>query len=786
MKPAELNPKQIEALRLVADGCFLPALVEAEDGRWFARWRPVAPASATAGTDPEVARWVDEYVRAANRRPSTAAAENYEHATLHDAWLDALSSRTGLVRGYAAECRAFAAALEEWARPAQSDGRAEIVFSIAGDRDGFRLACPRPRGESAYRALGEAAYLWGPLRNLRAAADPPRLEARLTNNEAEDFLRRGARVLKASGYGVDSAELAADIWLEAAFDESAGASADERGKTAADAAAASAAMRLEVRIAGEKVTAAEIRFLLEQNSSLVFFREHWIEVDRAMLKDALKALEHADGRKANPLVFAIGLGAVGRLEVRAAQLGGALDRLLSELRRNCAQLPEGLTPPGFAGTLREYQARGVAWIKFLTDRGFGALLADDMGLGKTAQTIAWMLAVRDGRRGPFLVVAPLTLLENWRRELAQFSPGLKVYVHQGEFRHLASGFAAAAAAADVVVTSYNLLVRDHDCFAETEWSALVLDEAQMIKNHDTQAARAVRALLPPLRLALTGTPIENSVADVWSIEEFLNPGLLGDRKSFDDRFTKPLKNDPASAAGRRLRRALEPFVLRRLKGDAAIASEIGDKRTIREYCELTAAQRSDYERELADYRAATVRRGDIFALITALKLVCDGAGKLERLLELADQLTACGESALVFTQYARVGAWLKKELSKHCGEEVPFLHGGLSAAERQRQIAAFNAPGPRLFVLSLKAGGYGLNLVKATHVIHFDRWWNPAVENQATDRAHRIGQDQTVFVHEFITVGTLEEHIDDILQRKHTLDGLLKDGEELWKAVALE
>ena len=354
-------------------------------------------------------------------------------------------------------------------------------------------------------------------------------------------------------------------------------------------------------------------------------------------------------------------------------------------------------------------------------------------------------------------------------------------MHQGGGRHAASGFKRAVQAADVTLTSYNLLVRDYTDFSEIEWNALVLDEAQAIKNPDTQVARAVRALTPPKRIAMTGTPVENSVADLWSLEEFLNPGFLGERKSFAERFAKPIAADERSAAGKRLRHALEPFVLRRLKSDNAIAAELGPKREVREYCELTPEQRRDYETALAEFRVQEHAQGDVFALLTRLKLVCDGAGKLERLCELVGTIFENGESALVFTQYAKVGLWLRTELEARFGRRFPFLHGSLSAKEREREIRNFQTSNrPNLFILSLKAGGFGLNLTKATHVIHFDRWWNPAVENQATDRAHRIGQTRPVLVHLFISSGTLEEHVDDILARKaRVADSVITEAEWL-------
>ncbi len=775
------SPRQREALVLVADGKFYPDLVKEDDG-WHARWRAL-------GADNE---WVDEYVRGPSVTVLSEDAEDQRYETLHDAWAMALRSRTGLVRWDDAECAAFAAELAEWHGGGSEDveARRALCFSFHAASDSgeeaFTLSCPRPKGRAQYRALGQAVCVWGGLRGLRS--DGASLSAALSKGEAEDFIRRGARELADAGYSVSGVDLAATVAAVAEIDgDAADVSRDDEKKS----------VRLKIKVAGEEVSAEEIRFLLEQNSTLVFFRDRWIEVDRGILREALRALEKSEKTKSNPLSFALGIGAVGRMEVEEVLADGGILGLLNRLRQShdgAANVTRGgaaVEIPGFEGTLRDYQSRGVDWISFLTDNGFGALLADDMGLGKTIQTIAWILR---GKGGRVLIVAPLTLLSNWRHEFAKFAPSLRVYVHQGDMRHVGSGFKKAAAEADVVVTSYALIVRDHREFAEVEWDGIVLDEAQAIKNPDTHAARAIRALGVRRRLALTGTPIENGVADIWSLEEFLNPGLLGDRKSFADRFVKPLATDPCSTQGKKLRRALEPFVLRRLKSDPAVAGELGEKREIREYCALAPAERAEYERALADYRAGERRQGDIFALLTRLKLACDGfdgeavaGGKVDRLVELVETIFENGESVLIFSQYAKVGEALKKMLERRFSQPIAFLHGGLSAAQREEQIALFDGTaGPAAFVLSLRAGGFGLNLTKATHVIHYDRWWNPAVEGQATDRAHRIGQEKTVFVHVFVTEGTVEERVEEILERKESLAGLLKDGEKLWNAIGLD
>ena len=780
----KLSPRQSEALALVAEGRFFPDLVKEEDG-WHARWR-------VPGVEND---WVDEYVRSANVTRLSEDAEDQKHETLHDAWLMALKSLTGLVRWDDAECAAFAAELSEWHGGAEEDAaaRAAIIFTFAPEAERFVVRCGVPKGRRGLRALGQSAFVFGPLRGLLSRDG--HLEVELSRAEAESFLRGGARDLAEAGYSVLGVDLAASV--SASVDL--GASADSRAQAPQQPIPA----KLVIKVDGQAVSADEIRFLLEQKSTLVFFRDRWIDVDRNILKEALRALEKNEGKdlKTNEAMsFAMGIGAFGRMEIEEVRAHGWLRGLVHELKSNPAANGGILAPvasdgvPGLTAELRPYQARGAAWMKFLTDHGFGALLADDMGLGKTIQTIAWILLSRSPSTSnalrPFLIVAPLTLLSNWRHEFAKFAPGLKVYVHQGENRQLSRGFKLMTKDCDVVITSYSLLVRDYSILRETDWEGLVLDEAQAIKNPDTQVARATRSLGARKRVALTGTPIENSVSDVWSLEEFLNPTFLGDRKSFADRFVKPIAVDERTRAAKRLRRALEPFVLRRLKSDPEIVGELGEKREVKEYCTLSPIQRNEYEAVLEEYRTSEKRQGDVFALLTRLKLVCDGAGKLERLCELLESVFEAGESALVFSQYAKVGERIRKALAKRFGRTFPFLHGGLTARQREAEIAAFKDGGnsvPTCFILSLKAGGFGLNLTEATHVIHFDRWWNPAVEAQATDRAHRLGQTKTVFVHSFITEGTLEEHIDEILERKARVAGSLdQSGESFLRELSAD
>ena len=381
------SPRQRDALALVADGKFYPDLVKEDDG-WHARWRAL-------GADNE---WVDEYVRGPSVTVLSEDAEDQRYETLHDAWAMALRSRTGLVRWDDAECAAFAAELAEWHGGGSEDveARRALCFSFHAASDSsenaFTLSCPRPKGRAQYRALGQAVCVWGGLRGLRS--DGASLSAALSKGEAEDFIRRGARELADAGYSVSGVDLAATVAAVAEIDgDAADAPRDDEKKS----------VRLKIKVAGEEVSAEEIRFLLEQNSTLVFFRDRWIEVDRGILREALRALEKSEKTKSNPLSFALGIGAVGRREVEEVLADGGILGLLNRLRQshdgaaNVARGGVATEIPGFEGSLRDYQSRGVDWISFLADNGFGALLADDMGLGKTIQTIAWILRGHLGR-----------------------------------------------------------------------------------------------------------------------------------------------------------------------------------------------------------------------------------------------------------------------------------------------------------------------------------------------------------------------------------------------------
>ena len=459
------------------------------------------------------------------------------------------------------------------------------------------------------------------------------------------------------------------------------------------------------------------------------------------------------------------------------------------------------TPDGVGGELRPYQQRGLAWLSFLGELGLGAVLADDMGLGKTIQLLA---LVAGSPAGPTLLVCPMSLVGNWQREAARFTPDLRVHVHHGAERLAGGELAAVVAGVDLVITTYGVATRDRAALSQVNWARVVCDEAQAIKNHGTAQSRAVRALPAAARIALTGTPVENQLSELWSIMDFANPGLLGPAQAFRERYAVPVERYGDPEAAQRLRQATQPFVLRRLKTDKSIIRDLPEKQEMKVWCNLTQEQASLYQATVTDMLSrideATddiTRRGLVLATMAKLKQVCnhpahllgDGSrlpgrsGKLARLEEICEEIAADGDKALCFTQYAEFGRMLQPYLTARIGCPVLFLHGGTTKKQRDAMVARFQeADEPVLFLLSLKAGGTGLNLTAANHVIHIDRWWNPAVEEQATDRAFRIGQRRDVQVRKFVCVGTLEERIDAMIEEKKALAERIVGTGERWLA----
>ena len=586
---------------------------------------------------------------------------------------------------------------------------------------------------------------------------------------------------------------------------------------------------VETTLDGEPLTDKEWRSLLQAADGLALIRGQWVEVDPDKLRDALdhwKTIESLSRR--DGLTFFEGMRLLSGFQAGAnadaeaaqdreaewigVQPGPWLDQVLAELR-NPASAATHPDIPGLRAALRPYQTVGVHWLLFLTKLGLGGCLADDMGLGKTLQILALLLrlkvdsadapgrATRSGpeRPDPSLLVVPASLLANWRAEIERFTPALDtVFLHPSETEDPARLLTSRADRhADLVITTYGMLTRLH-ALRERSWRLAILDEAQAIKNPATRQTRAVKELKAGARFALTGTPVENRVGDLWSIFDFLNPGLLGSATAFA-RFTKA-RNQSDRPDYAPLRALTRPYLLRRLKTDKRVIADLPDKTEVRAWCSLTKPQAALYQKavtELAESLENTdgiQRRGLVLAFIMRFKQICnhpsqwlgdggyapDASGKFARLRELAEELAERQEKALVFTQFREMTDPLAAFLGDIFRRPGLVLHGGTAVGKRRQLVEAFQRDaGPPFFLLTVKAGGAGLNLTQAAHVIHFDRWWNPAVENQATDRAFRIGQKQNVLVHKFVCRGTIEERIDRVIEEKQGLsDDLLGGGGE--------
>jgi SNF2 family DNA or RNA helicase len=485
----------------------------------------------------------------------------------------------------------------------------------------------------------------------------------------------------------------------------------------------------------------------------------------------------------------------------AVRADGALASALERLRSGAAA--PAPPPDGLQATLRPYQARGLGWLSTLGALGLGGCLADDMGLGKTVQLLSFLLhrlAVAPDDDRPALIVAPTSVLGNWEREARRFAPGLAVVRHHGPGRATAPTDIPCAPGT-LVLTSYGLLRLDRALLTGVRWSTVALDEAQNIKNAASATAEVARRLDAVHRFALTGTPVENRLAELWSILEFANPGLLGPLAEFKRRYAVPIERYGDDERALHLQRITAPFVLRRRKRDPGILDELPPKNEMDVVCTLTREQATLYRAVLDDelqqieQASGIERRGRVLALLSFLKQVCNHpaqylgesgplagrSGKLERLTEMLEEAVASGDKALVFTQFREMGDRLVEHLVAALGVEVLFLHGGTRATARDEMVRRFQEPGgPSVFVLSVKAGGTGLNLTAASHVFHYDRWWNPAVEDQATDRAHRMGQLRSVSVHKLVCAGTVEERVATLLEHKRALAAKVVGAGERW------
>jgi SNF2 family DNA or RNA helicase len=769
--------------------------------------------------------------------------------SLHDQWLHALCSSDGVMEGDSVELAQFATQVKEWQRPifVSTAAPLRLCFRLEEPKD-------EENGDKAWKKDGISAQgpnsHWYVRYLLQAAHDPsllitaenvwnakdqaalksvfssigrfnarehlllslgqasgicPHIEASLKTSMpggyeldatgAYEFLIEKALALEQAGFGVmlpawwrrkgTKLHLTARANVKAPkMQGSSGLSLDQLVQ-----------FDWELALGKEKLSFEELQALAKLKAPLIKVRGQWVQINAEEIKAALEFWKRkAEGQATVREVIQMALGAkklLGNVTFEGITATGWIADLLTQLEGRSA-FEELAAPPGFQGTLRPYQVRGYSWLSFLRQWGLGACLADDMGLGKTIQTLA--LIQRDwqlDRSRPVLLICPTSIVSNWQKEASRFTPELPVMVHHGIARAKGEEFRKRALKQAIVISSYALVHRDFETLKDVPWVGVVLDEAQNIKNPETKQAKAARTFKGDYRIALTGTPVENNVGDLWSIMEFLNSNFLGTQTEFKKRFFIPIQAGRDPETVEQLKRLTGPFILRRLKTDKAVIADLPEKMEMKVFCTLTKEQASLYEAvvketiENIDSTEGIQRKGMVLATLSKLKQICNHpaqflgdnspipgrSGKLARLTEMIEEMVEVGDRALVFSQFAEMGEILRQHLQETFGREILFLHGAVPKEKRDRMIGRFQSDedGPPVFILSLKAGGTGLNLTRASRVVHFDRWWNPAVENQATDRAFRIGQTKNVQVHKFLCAGTLEEKIDEMIERKRRL-----------------
>jgi len=704
----------------------------------------------------------------------------------------------------AAHASEVARRLEQWARPATAVARYQLIVQLDPPDSGgawhLKVFAPGPEnsidpvevaigtGSSTRRAevKDQLARMERLLPVLLRPGGRRRGEVVLSQNEAWDLMSQTGPSLEAAGFEVRVPALSrrkptASLRLTA-----------EGGQESVVGAQQLTAVSWSAVFDDIELDAGEIARLALQARPLVRSRGRWVALDHADLAEAAAALaERSDTAQltgAEMLRHALGLE--GSPVSGGITIGGS--GWAAELLRSAGTVPEvSVSPPGFEGELRSYQAEAVSWLGFLDSARLGGCLALDMGLGKTPTILAHMAAAieaNDERPNPSLVIAPPAVVGNWAAEAARFSPSVRVLIHHGPSRASAEELPGRLAGHDLIITTYGTAVRDVDVLAEVNWDRVILDEAQIIKNPTSETAQQLRRLNGRSRLALTGTPIENGLGDLWAIMDFVNPGLVGARAPFVAQLSKP--GDAKGAAESALRALNGVLVFRRTKSEPAIAAELPDRIDELAHCSMTPEQIGLYQAVLDDLvRDSSTdigpeNKGRVLAAITALKQICnhpaayqsddqslDGrSGKLTRLNEIVDSVFASGERVLVFTHFAQWGAKLATHLSARYDMEIPCYHGGLARGPRDRMVEEFQSgEGAGAMVLSLKAGGTGLNLTAASHVVLYDRWWNPAVEDQARDRVWRIGQTKTVICHRLVCPGTIDERVEEVVQGKRRI-----------------
>ncbi|AJW38260.1 ATP-dependent helicase [Rhodococcus sp. 15-725-2-2b] len=821
--------------RWVRGGRVVPAL-KLMDGQWWPRWRLVGgerqrawlselavamPSVQRAGERPKkilddmVEELTDPIVRSVLGRPDS------EHPLLSalirdDPYVDGTQQMSTLLDNWRASLTVDEPSLVlRLLEPDDDDGVVDSSSEESAESFWTLQVCLRADGEAprpvpmsrkvdatllsiAVRKLGEAVAAYPRLRDLPSQEGT--LDLLLPTSVVIDLVEHGATALQATGTTV----LLPRAWTR--LDPSMRLRVDSPAVTKAAADRAVGMDELvsydwQLQLGDMVLTEAEMNRLAVSKGDLVRLRGQWVLADGGQLARAAKyvAEHHGDGTALSTLMREMTLADPPPAPVQDIRATGWAATLLEP-----GAVPETIpVPAGVNATLRPYQQRGLDWLAFMSRLGLGAVLADDMGLGKTLQVLT--LLAHEKSSTPTLLVAPMSVVGNWQREAAKFTPALRVLVHHGPARSKGDELDRAIAEHDLIVTTYALMAKDRAQLSEQTWRRVVLDEAQHIKNSGTVQAKAALAIPADHKLALTGTPVENRLDELRSILDFANPGMLGRPSDFRKRFSVPIERENDESAVSRLRAITSPFILRRVKTDPTVISDLPEKNEMTVRANLTAEQAALYKAvvdemmaQIADAKGMK-RKGAVLSALTRLKQVCnhpahflsDGSpvlkrgqhrsGKIGLVEDMLDSILGDNEKALLFTQFREFGELVAPYFAERFGTDLPFLHGGVSKSKRDEMVEKFQSGnGPPIMMLSLKAGGTGLNLTAANHVVHLDRWWNPAVENQATDRAFRIGQRKNVEVRKLLCVGTVEERIDSMLVSKQDLANLAVGTGENW------
>jgi SNF2 family DNA or RNA helicase len=778
------------------------------------------------GADTPAARWVEALFR---EDPTIKASpvQLQSLAASHKAWMRNLHVAGDAAFRIAFRLQAPALQKEPWQLHYLIQARDDPSLLIPADEVwkktkgalthlGHRFEQPQ---EKLLTGLGYAARLFPPITGSLKGKRPTELA--VDTNGAYTFLRETAPLLEGAGFGVlvppwwnkKGARLGVRVKMK---------SKQEAGAPGKMTMANLVNYQWKLSLGETELTEKEFKTLAKLKSPLVQIRGQWVSLDAEQIEAAIKFWEEGQTQGEMSLLEALKLGLGGETREEADSLpvdevvaDGWLKEWMEQFRQSdkMEQLDQ---PIGLLGQLRPYQQYGYSWLAFLRKWELGACLADDMGLGKTIQTISLLLREKEklGKLPtPVLLIAPTSVVTNWEREIDRFAPELQTYVHRGSNRLRDQELRSVVKSKDIILTSYPVARLDAESIQSINWLAVILDEAQNIKNPAAQQTQVIRKFNAEFRIALTGTPVENRLSELWSIMHFLNPGYLGGRTQFRANFALPIERYHDVDALKQLKQLTSPFILRRVKTDPRVISDLPNKVETKVYCNLTEEQATLYEAVVQDAMKrieeedGIQRRGLVLSMLMQLKQICNHpvqylhqtrkskkgetsplvdltgrSGKLERLGELLEEISADGDRSLIFTQFAEMGEMLATYLPGAFGTATQFLHGGTPAKVRDQMVRRFQEDehAPSIFILSLKAGGTGLNLTRANHVFHFDRWWNPAVEDQATDRAFRIGQKRNVQVHKFVTTGTLEEMIDDMIESKKGLAQAVVGSGENW------